>query len=68
MDKKPLTEARKRANAKYNAKAYDDIKLRVAKGKKEEIINHANLKDGSLNKFLNRAIDETIERDAKAGE
>lgn len=63
MEKKPLTEARKRANAKYNAKAYDRLELKVKKGEKENIINHANLKDGSLNKFLNRAINETIERD-----
>ena len=32
-----ISEARKRANAKYNLKAYDRIELKVAKGKKEEI-------------------------------
>ena len=69
MAKKPLTEARKRANAKYNAKAYDRLELKVKKGRKADILAHAGTTDGSLNKFLNRAIDETMERDAtKSGE
>lgn len=29
----PLSEARKRANAKYNLKAYDRVELKVAKRK-----------------------------------
>ena len=33
----PISEARKRANAKYNLKAYDRIELKVSKGKKEKI-------------------------------
>ena len=32
-----ISEARKRANAKYNLKAYDRIELKVAKGKKEKM-------------------------------
>ena len=59
----PLTEARRRANEKYNAKAYDEIKARVPKGKKGDIQAHAESKDGSLNKFMNRAIVETMKRD-----
>ena len=59
----PISEARKRANAKYNAKAYDRLEMKVAKGKKPTIQAHAEKYDGSLNKFMNRAIDETIERD-----
>ena len=30
----PLSEARKRANAKYNAKAYEQVPFRVKKGQK----------------------------------
>lgn len=48
---------------RYNKKAYDNITLRVFKGKKNIIKEHAEATDGSLNKFINRAIDETIERD-----
>lgn len=49
---------------RYNAKAYDEIKVRVGKGQKEEIKAHADRHDGgSVNAFINRAIAETMERD-----
>ena len=48
---------------RYNAKAYDEIKTRVSKGKKEVIREHATKNGESLNGFINRAIDETMERD-----
>ncbi len=48
---------------RYNAKAYDEIKVRVTKGQKDEIKSHADSKGESLNGFINRAIDETIKRD-----
>lgn len=60
----PISKARRRANEKYNAKAYDEIKVRVPKGRKEEIKSHADKYDGgSVNGFIKRAIDETMERD-----
>ena len=62
-----ISDARKRANAKYNAKAYDRVELKVKKGKKETIQTHAESKGESMNGFVNRAIDETMERD-KGGE
>ena len=58
-----LSDSRKRANEKYNAKAYDEIKVRVTKGKKGNIQAYAKGKNESLNSFVNRAINETIERD-----
>ncbi len=61
----PISEARRRANEKYNIKAYDEIKVRVPKGKKELIQAHAVAKDESLNGFVNRAIDETMVRDSE---
>lgn len=49
---------------RYNAKAYDEIKVRVEKGQKEEIKAHADMfDDGSVNGFIKRAIAETMERD-----
>ncbi|MCH5300956.1 MAG: hypothetical protein J1E56_06520 [Ruminococcus sp.] len=57
------TEARKRANEKYNAKAYEEIKVRVYKGEKDKIKTHAEQQGESVNGFVKRAIDETIERD-----
>ena len=54
---------------RYNAKAYDEIKLRVEKGQKEAIKAHAEARGESVNGFINRAIAETIERDNnRAGE
>ncbi len=60
----PLSEARKKANAKYNAKAYDRIEIKVIKGRKAVLQSFAASKGESLNAFVNRAINETIERDA----
>ena len=63
----PLSEARKRANKKWNdangAKRYDRIHLVVEKGKKELIKAHAAAYGASVNDFINRAIEEKIERD-----
>ena len=48
---------------RYNAKAYDEIKIRVPKGQKDLIQAHAEAQGESTNGFINRAISETIERD-----
>ena len=58
-----LTEAQKKANAKYIAKAYDRIELKVKKGRKDLIKAHAESKGESINVFVNRAINETMERE-----
>lgn len=44
------------SKAKYNAKAYDEIKLRVHKGEKEQIKAFATVKGMSLNEFISNAI------------
>lgn len=54
-----------RAKNKYNAKAYDRIALQVKKGRKDIIKAHAENNGESINGFVNRAIDETMERDKK---
>jgi len=48
---------------KWNDKTYDRINLTVPKGKKEKIKEHAESRGESVNSFINRAIDETINRD-----
>ncbi len=59
----PISEARKRANQAYIDKQ-DEIKVRVPKGAKACIKVHADEHDGgSVNGFINRAIDEAMERD-----
>ena len=60
----PISEARQRANRKYNEKAYDRLQLVVPKGKKDAIRDFAAARGESLNGFVNRAIDETMSRDA----
>ena len=45
---------------RYNAKAYDDIRLRVPKGEKEKIQAFAEAHGESLNGFLNRLIEEAM--------
>lgn len=50
---------------RYNAKAYDEIKLRVFKGRKEIIKAHAESKGESVNSFINRAIDEAMEKESQ---
>lgn len=56
----PISEARKKANAKYNQKAYDRLEVKVKKGKKEEIREFAEAQGESLNAFINRAIAEAM--------
>ena len=41
---------------RYNAKAYDEMKVRVMKGNKERIQAHAEAQGESLNAFINRAM------------
>ena len=76
-EKRPMSEARKRANAKFKASAYDRIELNLPKGQKDIIKAHAAQHQpetgeigtagyspkGSMTGFISRAIDETMERD-----
>lgn len=55
-----LTEAQKKANQKYNAKAYDQIKTVVPKGQREIIKAYAEANGESLNGYINRLIAEDM--------
>ena len=57
------SEAGKRAVAKYIKNNYDNVTLRVPKGRKAELQAHAAEQGESLNGFIVRAVYETIERD-----
>ncbi len=59
----PISESRARANKKYQLEKTDEIKLRVPKGNKERIQEHAKSQGESTNAFIYRAVNETIERD-----
>lgn len=58
-----VSKAQQRAVSKYMKANYDEIKLRVSKGKKETIKAHAEFTKETTNGFINRAIDEAMERD-----
>ena len=61
-----LTEAQKKANIKYRKENLKRIPLDVQKEKYEEIKAAADKTGESVNGFINRAIDETMERDNAA--
>ena len=63
----PTTKAQRRATAKYVKANYDRLEAKVPKGQKDIIQAHAAAVDGTLNKFLLRAITETMERDNSHG-
>ena len=58
-----VSEAQKKASEKWQHEKVDDIRFRVAKGKRAVIQAHAQSQGESVNAFLNRAVDETMERD-----
>ncbi len=58
------TEARKEANKKWNNK-YVEVKTRMTPEKRTEVQEHAASMEESATAFINRAIDETMERDKK---
>lgn len=57
------TEARKKANEKYLKESVEDIRIRVPKGDKAKVQEHAATMGESMNSFVVRAIDETMKRD-----
>lgn len=64
----PTSKAQQKAVHNYVRNNYDRIELTVKpKGRKDEIKSHAEQRGETLNSFINRAIDETIERDRAGG-
>ena len=51
---------------RYNAKAYDDIRVRVPKGEKEKIQAFAEARGETVNGFINRLIKEAMGVDKTA--
>ena len=58
-----MEENKWRKQYEFDKKKYDHAHLQFPKGKKAEIQTHAKKQGESLNAFVNRAIDETMERD-----
>lgn len=58
-----ISEAQKRAVAKYNAKNYDEIKIRLSKGKKAVIQAIADEQGKSVNGYIKAAVEAKIKMD-----
>ena len=63
---KKVSEAQRKATDKYLEK-FDEMRVRVPKGRKETVKAHADTQGESLNAFINRAITETMDRDNTEG-
>lgn len=61
-----VSKAQQRAVNKYVKSNYDEVKLRMPKGKKNVIQAHAAQQGESINAYINRAIDEAMQRDDSA--
>lgn len=59
----PTTKAGQRAVNKYMRENYDRVNLTMPKGRKDTVQEHAARMGESVNAFINRAIDEAMERD-----
>ena len=60
--KREYSQAQNKATQKYIKNNYDSVMIRMPKGKKEQIKTFAESKGESLNGFVNRAIDEAMEK------
>lgn len=63
----PLTEAQKKANAKYRERNIKRIPLDVQKEKFEEIKATSERVGETVNGYIKKAIDERMERDNMEG-
>ncbi len=61
------SEKRIASNNKWTNAHYDRVNLAIQKGRKDVIKAHADSRGESVNAFITRAIQETIERDTEAG-
>ena len=63
----PVSKKQQASVSKYVREHYDRISVTVPQGKRAEIQAHAAGHGESVNGFINRAIDETMERDQSTG-
>ena len=65
-EKKPyIVDGQRVTLEEYRKTKYEDLRVRVPKGRKEEINAFVATTGKSLNSFINEAIDEKIEREKK---
>lgn len=59
----PASKTQQKAVNKYMKSNYDRVNLVMPKGKKDIIQAHAAQQGESVNAYINRAIDEAMQRD-----
>ena len=59
----PVLESQKKARDKWLKEKVEDNRFRVPMGRKAIIQEHAKKHGESVNAFINRAVNETMERD-----
>lgn len=64
--KRRYTEVQAKAAKKYLKESVEDIRIRVPKGDKAKVQEHAATMGESMNSFVVRAIDEAMERDSQS--
>lgn len=64
VDETKISKAQQRAVNKYVKNNYDRVNVTFPKGKKNIIQHHVETTGESVNAFINRAIDEAMERDS----
>ncbi|NSG06388.1 hypothetical protein [Blautia obeum] len=62
-DEGKVSKAQQKAVAKYMKNNYDEIKVRVEKGKREIIKAAAEQAGESLNGYIKKAVDQRMERE-----
>ena len=58
-----VSKVQQQAVSKYMKANYDELKIRIPKGNRARIQEHAREQGESTNAFIYRAVNETIERD-----
>ena len=66
-DKKPyIVNGKRVSHDEYTKTRYEDLRIRVPKGRKDKIQAHAAAKGESPNGYVTKAVDERIEREKAA--
>lgn len=60
-----ISKAQQKAVAKYMKNNYDEIKIRVEKGKREIIRQAAEAAGESVNSYIKKAVDRRMEQDCE---
>lgn len=61
-----MEDKKKRNQYQFDKNKYDHVHLQLPKGRKADLQDHAAARGESLNGFINRAINDTMERDKGA--